>query len=101
MEVQRNSWTASSRLPWLEVRTMIGCMQILSQIAVALATAALPWQNPQPAAGPVFLSTGPDAADYGSDEGYPVGTRLTFTQPRYLVGAFTHFDQLFPAHVIE
>ncbi|MFO0980622.1 MAG: serine hydrolase [Planctomycetota bacterium] len=51
-------------------------------------------------AGPVFSSTGPAAADYGAAEGFPIGTRLTFTEARCLVGAFSHFDQLFPAHAV-
>ncbi|MEW6744053.1 MAG: serine hydrolase [Planctomycetota bacterium] len=58
-------------------------------------------QTGQMTPGPVFSKSGPDAAEYGADDGYPVGTRSTFTQVRYLVGAFSHFDQLFPAHVIS
>ncbi len=48
--------------------------------------------------GPVFSDMGPDAAAYGAEDGYPVGTRTTFTDACFLVGAFSHFDQLFPCH---
>ena len=45
--------------------------------------------------GPVFSSTGPDAAAYGAAEGFPVGTRATASQVRNLVGTYSHFDELF------
>lgn len=64
--------------------------------AVVHRTATVPagaWQ-------PTCSSAGPDADAYGKVAGYPVGTNTSFTEQRYLVGAFSHFDQLFPVHRI-
>jgi len=49
---------------------------------------------------PVFSDTGPDAASFGADAGYPVGTRVTVNQQRYMVGGFSHYDQLLPARAV-
>src|SRR5262249_37578362 len=48
---------------------------------------------------PSFSDSGPDADQYGKQDGYPIGNRFTFTQQRYLVGAFSHFDQFFPSRL--
>lgn len=57
--------------------------------------------------GPVFSTTGPDAELYGAAENYPIadwtlrfqpGNPLT---PKYRVGAFSHFDEIFPTHRIK
>ncbi len=48
---------------------------------------------------PVFSDSGPDADAYGRAAGYPVGTRFSFTEQEFLVGAFSHFDELFPVRV--
>ena len=53
------------------------------------------------AAGPVFSQTGPDAALYGANEGYPIPGYLRALWegdpwlPKYRVGAFSHFDEIF------
>jgi CubicO group peptidase (beta-lactamase class C family) len=59
-------------------------------------------QEPQkPAAsGPVFSTTGPDAAAYGVVEGYPLGTRATFDQPQHLVATHSRFDDLIPSGIV-
>jgi CubicO group peptidase (beta-lactamase class C family) len=49
-------------------------------------------------AGPVFSDTGPDAALYGTAQGFGVGTRATANRVENLVGTYSHFDQLFPSH---
>lgn len=57
-------------------------------------------------AGPVFSPSGPNAEHYGAAENYPLkDTSLPFTPgnpltPKYRVGAFSHFDQLFPTRQI-
>lgn len=43
---------------------------------------------------PVFSATGPDAAAYGAAENYPVAPLGAARPQKYLVGAFSHFDQL-------
>jgi hypothetical protein len=52
------------------------------------------------AADPVFSDTGPDAAAYGAPD-YPVGSRRGAPWPQInLVGAFSHYDQLFASHSV-
>ncbi len=52
-------------------------------------------------AGPVFSKTGPDAVLYGANDGYPLPSRLRALWegnpwlPKYRVGAFSHFDEIF------
>ncbi len=58
-------------------------------------------------AGPIFSPSGPNAELYGAADGYPVPdptlARLQGNpyEPKYRVGAFSHFDQLFPTRRIE
>jgi CubicO group peptidase (beta-lactamase class C family) len=47
--------------------------------------------------GPRFVAGGPDAEAYGAREGYPV---KVISRPPFLVGAFSHFDQLFEGRVV-
>src|SRR6202790_3859776 len=49
---------------------------------------------------PVLSNTGPDAAAYGADEGFPLGTLATASQMRHLVATYSHFDELTPARII-
>src|SRR5215475_14007873 len=51
-------------------------------------------------AGPVFSNTGHDAAAYGADEGYPLGTLATGAQMRHLVATYSHFEELTPARIV-
>src|SRR5262245_9510454 len=69
-------------------------------LGVNRTVAAMVQDAPRTAVAPVFSDTGPEASDYGAREGFPVGTKLAFTQIPNLVGAFSHFDQLFPARTI-
>jgi CubicO group peptidase (beta-lactamase class C family) len=66
----------------------------------ALAMIGLPVATATESAAPVFSDTGPDAADYGAADGYPVGTPSVIGTTRYLVGTYTHFDQVVPARVV-
>jgi CubicO group peptidase (beta-lactamase class C family) len=65
----------------------------LTFIIVACAVSAFA----KDAISPSFSDSGPNADQYGKLDGYPIGNRFTFTQQRYLVGAFSHFDQFFPS----
>ena len=49
--------------------------------------------------GPVFSPQRPDADRYGAAEGFPV--RRPTEEPENCVGAFSHFDKLFPTRRIE
>jgi CubicO group peptidase (beta-lactamase class C family) len=50
---------------------------------------------------PVKNAGGPEAQLYGQTEHYPTGSSSTLFERKYLVGAFSHFDTLFPAHTIN
>ena len=52
-------------------------------------------------AGPVLSNTGHDAAAYGADEGYPLGTLATGAEMRHLVATYSHFDELTPARIVS
>jgi CubicO group peptidase (beta-lactamase class C family) len=72
---------------------------ILCVLLTHLTVAAIPaYAADQQGATPVFSATGPDAADYGESQGYPVGSPLL--RQRYMVGDYTHFDSLHPSHLI-
>jgi CubicO group peptidase (beta-lactamase class C family) len=49
--------------------------------------------------GPSFSSSGPDADHYGFTEGFPA--RRPPDDPKNRVGAFSHFDELFPTRRID
>jgi CubicO group peptidase (beta-lactamase class C family) len=51
--------------------------------------------------GPVFSSTGPDAALYGAAEGFPPGERMTASQPGHLVATYSRYDELFPSRLVR
>jgi hypothetical protein len=51
-------------------------------------------------AAPIFKDGGPDASAYGSDDGYPVGTRAQTNQQRFMVGSYSHYDRLAPYHLV-
>jgi CubicO group peptidase (beta-lactamase class C family) len=57
--------------------------------------------------GPVLSPSGPNAEFYGAAENYPIrDPALGFVpgnplQPRYRVGAFSHYDELFPTRLVK
>jgi CubicO group peptidase (beta-lactamase class C family) len=59
------------------------------------------------AAGPVFSPSGPNAELYGAAEGFPIADRALPVQPgephrlKYRVGAYSHFDEIYPTHRIK
>jgi CubicO group peptidase (beta-lactamase class C family) len=58
-------------------------------------------------AGPVFSPSGPDAERYGAAEGYPIADPTLARppgephDPKYRVGFYSHFDEIFPTRLIE
>lgn len=58
-------------------------------------------------AGPTFSPSGPDTELYGAAEGYPIADRSLSHQPgephqvKYRVGAYSHFDEIYPARRIS
>jgi len=71
----------------------------ITGVVALLALAGLPVAQ-SAAIGPVFSSTGPDAASYGEAEGFPSGTKTTTTQVQHLVATYSHFDEIFPARIV-
>jgi hypothetical protein len=51
-------------------------------------------------ANPVFSPTGPEAAAYGHEQNYPYGPRFGELVQMFMVGTLTHFDRIFPYHVV-
>src|SRR5438132_6224413 len=57
--------------------------------------------------GPVFSPSGPNAELYGAAEGFPIADHSLVHQPgeprelKYRVGAYSHFDEIYPTHRIK
>ena len=57
--------------------------------------------------GPVCSASGPDAGRYGAAEGYPIADATLARQlgepheVKYRVGAYSHFDEIFPTRRIK
>ena len=57
--------------------------------------------------GPAFSADGPDAELYGAAENYPIKDRWRIYQPgnpdspKYRVGAFSHYDEIFPTRLVN
>jgi hypothetical protein len=74
---------------------------LLVAILLAATATARAEDTARPAApGPVFSDTGPDAAAYGTAEGYPLGTFETSSEMRHLVATHSRFDALKPARTV-
>ena len=58
-------------------------------------------------AGPIFSPSGPNAELYGAAEGFPIADWSLAHQPgephqiKYRVGAYSHFDEIYPVHWIK
>jgi CubicO group peptidase (beta-lactamase class C family) len=58
-------------------------------------------------AGPLFSPSGPNAELYGAAEGFPIADPSLHVQPgephqrKYRVGAYSHFDEIYPTHLIH
>jgi CubicO group peptidase (beta-lactamase class C family) len=52
-------------------------------------------------AGPRFSAGGPDAGEYGSAQGFPIGERMTFFTVPYLVGSHSNLDRVFEARTVR
>lgn len=89
-------------------------MSFISRRAAVAGLAATAWRTAVAAepqseahADPVFSLTGPDAARYGAAENFPIADTTLWHQPgnplspKYRVGAFSHYDEIFPARQIK
>jgi len=57
--------------------------------------------SPASPSAPRFASGGLDAEDYGASDGYPIGNRSTFFRAPFLVGSFSHLDQVFEGRLVR
>src|SRR5215471_16713870 len=63
--------------------------------------------NAESSAEPVFSASGPNAVHYGAAESYPIADPTLAVQPgephqaKYRVGAYSHFDEIYPTHRIK
>jgi hypothetical protein len=73
-------------------KTFLTCIAM----GLSLLAAAAAYTEQQP----LFSATGPDAAEYGAAEHYPAGSLSTLSEKKYMVGDFSHFDKLIPAHAV-
>ncbi|HEY3100944.1 MAG TPA: serine hydrolase [Methylomirabilota bacterium] len=53
------------------------------------------------AAAPAFAAGGPDADEYGIDEGFPAGDRTTFFSTPFLVGSHSQLDRIFESRLVR
>jgi CubicO group peptidase (beta-lactamase class C family) len=73
-----------------------------TSVSQRLAVLILACAGASPAWPQRFSPGGPDADAYGRKEGYPHCSRLTYlNEPRCRVGAFSHFDALYPARTVQ
>src|SRR5215510_9291227 len=87
---------AMLRVLGLATCVIIFDLLLLGVNPVAAQTAAAP-----PSAGPHFRADGPNADEFGRNEGYPSCKGLAYIQEtRCRVGALSHYDALFPARTI-
>jgi len=79
---------------------------VASAASSALSEAA-PDATAEKAAGPVFSPSGPNAELYGAAEGFPIADPTLRVQPgephqrKYRIGAYSHFDEIYPTHRIK
>jgi CubicO group peptidase (beta-lactamase class C family) len=79
----------------------IGRVSIIAMVMLASFGITSAQEAPKHAvAGPALSNSGHDAAAYGADEGYPLGTLATGAQMRHLVATYSHFDELTPARIV-
>ncbi len=91
-------------------RTALASLAAVAAYGAARDGSAGP-ASPTGAAGngdsPGFSPTGPNAELYGAAEGFPVADRALVVQPgnphepKYRVGAFSHFDEIYPTRRIK
>ena len=80
----------------------------LTGLAASCVAASVKWSwAAESSDGPVFSAGGPDAELYGATENYPVKDHWRIYQPgnpaspKYRVGAFSHYDEIFPTRLVR
>src|SRR5262249_51230954 len=72
----------------------IGALARLLSISGVLLFIVADGAAAQTAAAPVFTDSGFDAAEYGAGDGYPVGKTTVLAEKRFLVGTYSHFEDI-------
>ena len=81
-------------------RTLVFSMVCIVALFIFLGVAGAQEPHKALVSGPVFSSTGPDAAAYGAAEGYPLGSRATSEEVKHLVATYSRFDDLFISGIV-
>ena len=81
---------------------------VLTGLAATCVAASAKWSWAAGSGdGPSFSASGPDAELYGAAENYPIKDRWRIYQPgnpaspKYRVGAFSHYDEIFPTRHVD
>src|SRR5690242_3596580 len=80
---------------------------VLTGLAATCVGASAKWSWAAEIGGdPSFFADGPDAELYGAAESYPIEDRWRIYQPgnpapKYRVGAFSHYDEIFPTRQVD
>ncbi|WP_049819951.1 serine hydrolase domain-containing protein [Bradyrhizobium japonicum] len=93
-------------MTWEALCSPRNCRGLVLSAMLAAAVAASPacaddGRSSAREPGPVFSDSGPDAELYGAAEGYPVGTRGGAPQLDKLVGAYSHYDELYRSRPVR
>jgi len=90
-----------------EPRPILSRRAALAGIAASCATGIVAESRADNGNSPVFSPSGPSAEHYGAAENYPIkDPALGFVpgnplQPKYRVGAFSHYPELFPTRLVK
>src|SRR5437763_15954278 len=95
----------------IKARGIVSRRAALAGFAASAASSAFgeaaPDATAEKAAGPVFSPSGPNAELYGAAEGFPIADPALRVQPgephqrKYRIGAYSHFDKIYPTHWIK
>jgi CubicO group peptidase (beta-lactamase class C family) len=83
-----------SRALWALGAVAALCASLSSTgLGIGIASGATHRDAPESSA-PRFATGGPDSEEYGAGAGYPIGDRFSYREIRFLVGSFSHLDQI-------
>ena len=98
---------SSGTRPLVSRRAALAGFAIAAASGSAVAEQVYDIKPGENGAGPIFSPSGPNAELYGAAEGYPVADLSLAHQPgephqiKYRVGAYSHFDEIFPTRRIK
>ena len=97
---ERRGWIRS--LPAALLRAAVFAIVLGALAAAFWLTVAQARADSGASAGPRFRADGPEAESFERSEGYPPCKGLTYVrEQRCRIGAFSHFDVLFPSRTIK